>query len=669
MIRFLLLSTIFCFATSALAAPTDSLTARRTAARFLASQDGARLTTKSINTTASKLELRATSSASYLFADHRGRFVLASADDKLPAILGYGTASPQDKEMPAALRDLITSYDRLLRRGNVRLLGSDGGAAVSPLLTAVRHQKSPYNAYCPHYTVDGVESEARCVVGCVATALEEVISYYKRQVTLVDTLHGWATDHYVIDDILPGATVDCSLIRENYDSLGTYTDAEADAVARLSYYLGVAVHMNYGLSESGASVSRVEEPLRRAFGFGYVHYADSYKYTPEDWLAMLRREIRAARPVFYAGFAVRMNGHAVVLDGLDDDGLFHVNWGVDGDYDGYFHLDLLNAAEPAWDITETGRSLGFAYNQEAVLIHPDALDVTLPDTLSRTGTEIFIDSVSFPLQPEASKISPIRFHLRNTASTSLTTPLEFFLNTPADTALFEQGYYLAISGVTLAAQDTCTLTVMAQFSASGDYTLHASADDENLLCAVPVTVNAYAAPALTFPEPTADFPEATEISSETTASSETEGSSETEATSETCTLRIMQPIDNTSGEGRAGVKVTYELFEGEPLEDHNGTAHALYCFLPAGEVRTDTVLFRGLTPGQSYTLYVRCPWTIRHTVRVTCPVPTSITSPTLSPGASSSSSSSPLYDLTGRRITQPARGQIYIKSGQKSYAQ
>lgn len=630
----------FVLAGNIVAAPTDSLTARHTAARFLNTLTGERLTTKSVNTTASTLTLKAASEASYLFADRAGRFVLAAADDRLPDVLGYGVEkngfSVERKEIPAALRDLIASYDRALLRDGIRLLGGDGGAAVSPLLTAVRHQKSPYNAYCPHYTVDGVESEARCVVGCVATALEEVISYYGRRVTLVDTLHGWTTDHYTIDDILPGASVDCSLIRANYDSLGTYTAEEADAVARLSYYLGVAVHMNYGLDESGASVSRVEEPLRRAFGLGYVHYADSYKYAPEDWLAMMRQELRGGRPVFYAGYAVRMNGHAFVLDGLDADGLFHVNWGVDGDYDGYFHLDILNAAEPAWDLTETGHSVGFAYNQEAVLIHPDALDVTLPDTLTRTGLELVIDSVSFPLQPETGKLSPIRFHLRNTAATALTTPLEFFLNTPADTALFEQGYYLGIAGATLAAGDTHTLTLMAQFGAAGSFTLHASADDVHLLCAVPVTVVSAGSAALTFPTPTTDFPE--------------DG-----------VLRIIQTVDNTAGEGRAGVKMTYELFEGEPLEDHNGNAHAVYCFTPAGTTETDTVLFRGLTPGQDYTLYVRCPWTIRHTVRVTCPDATAITAPTISQETPSlQDGSSPLYDLSGRRVTQPERGQIYI---------
>ena len=44
--------------------------------------------------------------------------------------------------------------------------------------------------------------------------------------------------------------VDSRLIRDNYDSLGTYTAAEAEAVARLTYMLGVAVKMNWGVTSA-----------------------------------------------------------------------------------------------------------------------------------------------------------------------------------------------------------------------------------------------------------------------------------------------------------------------------------------------------------------------------------------------------------------------------------
>ena len=75
--------------------------------------------------------------------------------------------------------------------------------------------------------------------------MEEVMTYHQRTVTLRDTLKGWETDHYAVADILPGASVDTRQILAQYNQ-GAYTEEQADAVARLSYWLGVACHMNWG---------------------------------------------------------------------------------------------------------------------------------------------------------------------------------------------------------------------------------------------------------------------------------------------------------------------------------------------------------------------------------------------------------------------------------------
>ena len=135
--------------------------------------------------------------------------------------------------------------------------------------------------------------------------------------------------------MLPGTHVDTRLILNNYDTEAATPEA-IDAVARLSLYCGMAAQMNWGLNESGASVHRLVEPLKRAFGCGFVHYADSYRYAPSEWVKMIAREVRAGRPVLYAGYTQFMEGHAFVVDGIDAEGLFHVNWGYGGRYDGYF---------------------------------------------------------------------------------------------------------------------------------------------------------------------------------------------------------------------------------------------------------------------------------------------------------------------------------------------
>lgn len=82
-----------------------------------------------------------------------------------------------------------------------------------------------------------------------------------------------------------------------------------------------------------------------------MHYLDSYKYNPVAYWNFLAQELIARRPIYYSGSAMNLEGHAFVLDGLDANGLFHVNWGYYGSYDGYFRLDVLAVKAPHTTMT------------------------------------------------------------------------------------------------------------------------------------------------------------------------------------------------------------------------------------------------------------------------------------------------------------------------------
>lgn len=580
-----------------------------------------------------ELALRRSTATDYLFTSPSGHFVLVAADDRLPSLLGYGKAGRGT--LPPALSNL-------LRGTEARLPALHGKAAarnyrqepVPPLLSAVRHQEAPFNGCCPFYKADdGSVSEERCVVGCVATAMEEIISYYRREVVLLDTLHGWTTPHYDIPDILPGTRVDTRLVRDRYDA-GTFTEEEADAVARLSYFCGVAARMNWGTHESGARIDRLVEPLRRAFGYRYVHYLDSYKYDPKEWISLLESEILSRRPVLYAAYTMHMGGHAFVLDGLDDEGLFHVNWGYGGDFDGFFRLDVLNSGEPAHDRTEEGSTMGFFCNQEALLLCPDATDAVLPDTLRRTGQEIAVDSLRFNLPPETGKYTPLRLYLRNTADYAVTTPLELFTNAAADTAFFEQGDYIALTGGTLEAGETRMFPVRVRFNHGGNRVLRISPDDIHLIHEQPLTVSGGRAARLTFEPPRLSFPENT-------------------------VLHVRLSLSNEAGAGRAGHIVTYDLCEGKGGEDAPvSIRHGHYIYTAAGAAQTDTVSFRGLTPGGEYTLQVRCPWAMVQ--RVTFTVPNDMTGICDSP-ADTDLATEVWFRPDGRRVRPPLQPGTYIR--------
>lgn len=621
----------------ATAGPIDVETARGVALAHLRTVRTTDGNAKKARAEAAGVRLVARNAAAYLFSAGTEGFVLAAADDRLPAVLGYGELG--GGPLPASLDGLISLYARQLSLQAERTPAPAAGAteAVPPLLTTRHHQGAPYNNECPYYRyADGSLSGGRCLVGCVATALEQVIAYYRRTVTLADTLHGWSTAHYELPDVLPGASVDTRLVLDDYDRQA-YTPEEADAVARLAYYCGMAAHMRWGPDASGARIDGLDETLRRAFGFGYAHYADSYKYAPDAWEQMLGNEIRCGRPVVLTGFGQGTNGHAFVLDGRDSNGLYHVNWGEGGRYDGFFRLDVLNAAEPGTDITDMGMTEGFSINIEALFLHPDPVEVTLPDTLERTGLEISVDSVHLEQTPETGKTTPIRIYFRNTASQTLTTPFEIFTNGDTDEDIFADADYVALTTVTLRPGERCERLVHANFGQAGRRMLRLSPDDRAVPFEMPVDITASVLPELSFAVPEITFG----------AEGET----------------IVRTSVANPGPGRAGHRITFEITAAggtqaaaATADDASYVAHVLYSYLPEGRKETAEMRFDGLTPGHSYTLKVRCPWTVRQTVTFTVPeTATGIDAVTAAP--------LPVlwYTPAGRQVPRPARPGLYLR--------
>ena len=613
------------------AAPADSTVARRRAELWLASKAKGRALFNAGGTKG--LQLAEKHEGVYLFTSPSGTFVVAPADDRLPAVIGYGQGA--EGTAPPALSALIKGMGRTVSRGAMTGY-APLGRQVGPLLDYVRSQGDPYNRYCPFYKYsDGTLSKERCPVGCVATATESVVTFYRRKVTLLDTIHGWSTDYYTIPDILPGAEVDTRAFANDYETPGAYSLEQADGIARLSYYIAAAARMQWTPSSSGTWIHLLEEPMKRVFGYRYVHYADSYKYSPEDWFRMISREIEEGRPVVYSAFAMTLSGHAFVLDGIDSDGYFHANWGTGGSYDGWFRLDLLNAGEGRDEETPEGEFVGYICNHEALLLHPDRQDTQQPDTLKRTGTEIRVDSIAYCLPPETGKLTPMKIYLTNTAGYTLTTPFEIITNAEADTAMFEQADYVAYTGATLQAGESRRLTVLAKFNKGGKRTLSISPDDKHVVYSSPITPTSAPAASLSFGKPSLSFPEKGKASLTTT-------------------------ISNAVGAGRAGWRTTYELLSSDST---TLVAHIKPIFIDAGKEQTDTVEFNTLTPGEDYTINVRHPWTLQYQIPFTAPLTDGIIAPGINTPEKGDGA---WHSIDGRRLSsKPTDKGIYIRNGKK----
>lgn len=287
-------------------------------------------------------------------------YTIVSADDRLPEIVGYAKQGNYTEDtLPEAYVEFITAYQKFVeevKAGNPHALRTAAEAkalresasytqpTVAPLLGNIQwNQGDPYNRMCPEYT-----SGQRAVTGCVATAMAQVMGYWKYPKQLQADIPGYTTRNEKYRINVPGinkdtdGTYDWDNILPQYNS-GSFNDVQANAVAKLMHHCGVAVEMDYGPS-SGANVN--PEHLSKYFGYDKDFMAEVYReaFSIKEWNTLIDNELKAKRPVLYSGQS-SSSGHQFVCDGSDGKGLYHINWGWGGYQDGYFDITILNPAK------------------------------------------------------------------------------------------------------------------------------------------------------------------------------------------------------------------------------------------------------------------------------------------------------------------------------------
>lgn len=296
----------------------------------------------------------------YVFAPVAGEgFVVVSADDCARPVLAYSmTGSFPVENMPPHVAAWIEGYRHeiadLVKYGAVPSAEVQAQWAnpkngryqpVAPLMTTTWNQSPRYNAMCPFSYSDS----SHAVTGCVATAQAQVMKYWNHPAK------GHGSHSYVDADFGPQSVDYDTLYQWNLmpDALSwASSQEEIHAVAQLMYHVGVSVEMNYTVGGSGAYViaysqyglnyPSTERALREHFGYNpMLEGRVKEMYTDDSWSSMVRNEIVHGRPVLYSG-ADSESGHAFVLDGYDSTGMFHLNWGWGGYYDGYYTIDSLS---------------------------------------------------------------------------------------------------------------------------------------------------------------------------------------------------------------------------------------------------------------------------------------------------------------------------------------
>ncbi len=281
-------------------------------------------------------------------------FILVSGDDRFVPVLGYCTNTTFDElSIPENMRAWLQGYvdeinclnTVLPATGNTTIRQSDTTtqqlSPITPLISTTWNQSAPYNNLCP---LDN--SNTRTVTGCVATAMAQVINFHMQRFNAPthtqDAIEAYTTGSSITVDAIPANTPlpDKTLLLNNYTA--SATNAQKEAVAKLMLYCGASVKMNYTASSSSAHVPDVPWALVKNFGFDQTaQYVLRNNFTYAQWMDTIYHELENNRPVIFNGHSSG-GGHAFIVDGCDDSGLFHINWGWGGSSNGYFALSALN---------------------------------------------------------------------------------------------------------------------------------------------------------------------------------------------------------------------------------------------------------------------------------------------------------------------------------------
>lgn len=274
-------------------------------------------------------------------------FVIVSGDDELPPVVGYSSDAPAESgALPPQLEAWLAAYSAYVedvqQGASVPQAASvrSSGEAIGPLLTTAWGQDWPYNALCPSNWYGELYP-----AGCVATAAVQIMNYYRWPERGTGTV-----EHRGETLDLSTHVYDWDNMKDSYscymDADGNYipldfTEQQGTAVATLMRDFGYAIGMQYAAEGSSAYHHAIVETLFENFGYApTVRHHLRRLYTKDTWEQLIREELSAGRPIAYSGRGAT-GGHSFVCDGIDADGLLHINWGWNGSYDGYFDMDIL----------------------------------------------------------------------------------------------------------------------------------------------------------------------------------------------------------------------------------------------------------------------------------------------------------------------------------------
>lgn len=274
----------------------------------------------------------------YVFnADNSQGFVIVSADDRAQRILGYSDKGTFDfNNLPPQLNAMLENYGEQIKNipantpthaswKTPKRVSEEGGVLLE---TANWGQGAPYNSQCP--IIDGEHAPT----GCVATAMAIVMKYHNWP----EHTYGKEVTNFYHKDI----TIDFSDSQINWSNLEENSDSFTNDVSRLMLLTGTSVHTHYETDDSGALMHGICHELITTFGYDtQCCYLTRRLYDDQEWRSLIDEQLNNGLPIIYGSTIENTwQGHTYVLDGKAGE-MYHINWGWDGDCNGFYDLDFL----------------------------------------------------------------------------------------------------------------------------------------------------------------------------------------------------------------------------------------------------------------------------------------------------------------------------------------
>ena len=410
--RLLLVLTVLSAVSFLWAGPISREQAQSQARQFL-SRQGRSLTLKSAK--APKALNRAQTEKDYYYVFNVGQdqgYVIVSADDRTPAVLGYAEHGTFDADkIPANMAAWLQGYADQIRyvqehpeaavtRGDVAT-----HANISNMLTTKWNQGSPYNDLFPTY------GGQKCLTGCGATAMAQVMNYHGAPANS-PAIPGYTTSTKKITcEGLPATSF-------NWSNMSSGSE-----VAKLMKYCAYAIKADLGPDWTSATDLDIINAFKGYFGYGNgVQRAMRDNFKEADWDMLIYNELANGRPVIYIGQSPS-GGHFFILHGYSAIGglnYYTVNWGWGGYEDGQF---LLSAMDPP----SYGAGNGFNTDQAAIvgISTSDVTPYQVEETVVLTTEKFEISGEkTFTLQSGYIQYGPVTFDAQFTNRLTRTYNIE-----------------------------------------------------------------------------------------------------------------------------------------------------------------------------------------------------------------------------------------------------